>query len=105
MRSTPSLSPSTVGEDVQARTPSIPVGLSRVGVTGVEKVIRIRDELFFAHLECFIDLSSSQKGAHMSRFEEVVNEAIREVVLNESPFRAETPTVRRVPCANATARP
>ncbi len=77
-------------EDVQARTPTIGVGLSRVGVTGVEKVVRIRDELFFARLECFVDLSGAQKGAHMSRFEEVVNEAIGEVVLTESPFRAET---------------
>jgi GTP cyclohydrolase IV len=90
MRSTSSLLPNAVGDDVQARTPSIPMGLSRVGVTGVEKVIRIRDELFFARLECFVDLSSEQKGAHMSRFEEVVNEAIGDVVLKESPFRAET---------------
>ena len=86
----PSLSPQAGAEDVQARTPSVPVGLSRVGVTGVEKVVRIREELFFARLECFVDLSSDQKGAHMSRFEEVVNEAIGEVVLSESPFRAET---------------
>jgi GTP cyclohydrolase IV len=77
-------------QDVQARRPAVPVALSRVGVTGVEKVIRIRDELFFARLECFVDLDSDQKGAHMSRFEEVVNEAIGEVVLGESPFRAET---------------
>jgi GTP cyclohydrolase I/GTP cyclohydrolase-4 len=75
---------------VQAQTPSISVGLSRVGVTGVEKVIRIRDELFYARLECFVDLGSEQKGAHMSRFEEVVNEAIGRVVLEESCFRAET---------------
>ena len=66
------------------------MGLSRVGVTGVEKVVRIRDELFFARLACFVDLSREQKGAHMSRFEEVINEAIGEVVLSESPFRAET---------------
>jgi GTP cyclohydrolase-4 len=79
-----------VGEDVQARLPGVPVGLSRVGVTGVEKVVRIRDELFFARLECFVDLSREQKGAHMSRFEEVINEAIGEVVLSQSPFRAET---------------
>ncbi len=78
------------GDDVQARAPGIPVGLSRVGVTGVEKVVRIRDELFFARLDCFVDLSREQKGAHMSRFDEVVNEAIGEVVLSESPFRAET---------------
>jgi GTP cyclohydrolase I/GTP cyclohydrolase-4 len=86
-----SLSPThPFGDDVQARAPSIPIGLSRVGVTGVEKVVRIRDELFFARLSCFVDLGSGQKGAHMSRFEEVVNEAIGEVVLSESPFRAET---------------
>jgi len=78
------------GDDVQARTPGIPVGLTRVGVTGVEKVVRIREELFFARLDCFVDLSREQKGAHMSRFDEVVNEAIGQVVLSESPFRAET---------------
>jgi GTP cyclohydrolase I/GTP cyclohydrolase-4 len=64
-----------------------------VGVTGVEKVIRIRsngtEQLFYAELECFVDLGADQKGAHMSRFEEVVNEAIDEVVLGEA-FKAET---------------
>jgi GTP cyclohydrolase IV len=84
----PALSPQVL-DDVQARTPAIPVGLSRVGVKGVEKVVRIREELFFARLECFVDLAGDQKGAHMSRFEEVVNEAIGEVVLSESAFRAE----------------
>ena len=75
---------------MQARTPAIAVGLSRVGVTGVEKVVRIREELFLARFDCYVDLSAAQKGAHMSRFEEVVNEAIGEVVLSEAPFRAET---------------
>jgi GTP cyclohydrolase IV len=89
MRTSPPLS-RAADDDVQARAPSIPVGLSRVGVTGVEKVIRVRDELFFARLECFVDLSSDQKGAHMSRFEEVVNQAIGEVILKESAFQAET---------------
>ena len=75
--------PSTVlGSDVQARRPATVVSLSRVGVTGVEKVIRISsngtEQLFYAELECFVDLPHDQKGAHMSRFEEVVNEAIDE---------------------------
>jgi GTP cyclohydrolase IV len=87
---TASPSPQAIVEDVQARIPSIPVALSRVGVAGVEKVIRIREELFYARLECFVDLGSAQKGAHMSRFEEVVNETIGEVILKEAPFRAET---------------
>src|SRR3954467_14994108 len=79
--------------DVQAQRPAIHVSLSRVGVTGVEKVIRLRgdagEQLFFARLECFVDLGPQQKGAHMSRFEEVVNDAIGEVILGESAFRAE----------------
>ena len=79
--------------DVQAQRPNVEIGLSRVGVTGVEKVIRIRhagaEQLFSARIECFVDLGSEQKGAHMSRFEEVVNEAIGEVILGESGFRAE----------------
>jgi GTP cyclohydrolase IV len=87
---TPELSVDGPAADVQSRRPAVRVGLSRVGVTGVEKVVRIRDELYFARLECFVDLSHEQKGAHMSRFEEVINEAIGEVVLRESPFRAET---------------
>jgi GTP cyclohydrolase I/GTP cyclohydrolase-4 len=90
-RATPTLSPTQgAGDDVQARTPAIAVGLSRVGVVGVEKVVRIREELFFARFDCFVDLGGDQKGAHMSRFDEVVNEAIGEVVLGEAPFRAET---------------
>jgi GTP cyclohydrolase-4 len=80
--------------DVQARTPTVHIALSSVGVTGVEKVIRIREDgreqLFHAELECFVDLGPRQKGAHMSRFEEVVNDAIREVVLGESSFKVET---------------
>src|ERR671918_2400725 len=86
--------PSTLlGDDVQARRPATHVSLSRVGVTGVEKVIRINsngsEQLFYAELECFVDLPPDQKGAHMSRFEEIVNEAIDEVVLGEA-FKAET---------------
>ena len=80
-------------DDVQARRPATHVSLSRVGVTGVEKVIRIRlneaEQLFYAQLECFVDLGPLQKGAHMSRFEEVVNEAIDQVILGEA-FKAET---------------
>ncbi|HEX2084493.1 MAG TPA: GTP cyclohydrolase MptA [Solirubrobacteraceae bacterium] len=76
--------------DVQASTPTLHVSLSRVGVTGVEKVIRVNDQLFSARLECFVDLGPKQKGAHMSRFEETVNDAIGEVVLGQSAFRAET---------------
>ena len=71
--------------DVQAQQPSLRVSLSRVGVTEVEKIVRFRqggvEQLFSVRLQCFVDLGRDQKGAHMSRFEEVVNEVIGEVVL------------------------
>jgi GTP cyclohydrolase-4 len=79
--------------DVQASLPATQVSLSRVGVTGVEKVIRVKadgtENLFHAEFECFVDLNPQQAGVHMSRFEEIVGEAIDEVVLEEA-FRAET---------------
>jgi GTP cyclohydrolase I/GTP cyclohydrolase-4 len=89
---------SATGPDVQAQTPSLRVSLSRVGVTEIEKIVRIRqhgeEQLFSARLQCFVDLGAQQKGAHMSRFEEVVNEAIGEVVLGEATFKAEALATR-----------
>jgi GTP cyclohydrolase-4 len=92
--------------DVQARTPALALSLSRVGVSSVEKVMRLRrsgsagngtvsdpagdQQLFSARFECVVDLGPNQKGAHMSRFEEVVNEAIGEVVLGDCTFKVET---------------
>jgi GTP cyclohydrolase IV len=79
-------------QDVQASVPMTQVSLSRVGVTGVEKVIRVKANgeanLFYADFECFVDLNPRQAGVHMSRFEEIVGEAIDEVVLGEA-FKAE----------------
>jgi GTP cyclohydrolase I/GTP cyclohydrolase-4 len=83
----------TRAPDVQASLPATQVSLSRVGVTGVEKVIRVdgggEENLYHAHFECFVDLNPQQAGVHMSRFEEIVGEAIDDVVLGEA-FRAET---------------
>jgi GTP cyclohydrolase I/GTP cyclohydrolase-4 len=79
--------------DVQAGLPQTQISLSRVGVTGVEKILRVAangaEQLYFAEMECFVDLPPNQAGVHMSRFEEVIGEAIDEVVLGEA-FRAET---------------
>src|SRR3954463_12517515 len=75
--------------DVQATAPTVHLSLSSVGVTAVEKVIRLGDQLYSTRLECVVDLGPRQKGAHMSRFEETVNETINEVVHGEGAFRAE----------------
>jgi GTP cyclohydrolase I/GTP cyclohydrolase-4 len=79
--------------DAQSRTPATRISLSRAGVTGLEKVVRISvagaEQLYHAELECFVDLNPRQAGVHMSRFQEVVNEAIDEVAVGEA-FKAET---------------
>jgi len=86
------ISTHSAASDVQASVPATQVSLSRVGVTGVEKVIRVKadgtENLFYADFQCFVDLNPRQAGVHMSRFEEIVGEAIDEVVLGEA-FRAE----------------
>ncbi len=74
--------------DLQASTPEIPIGLSRAGVTGVQKAVRIgrgtREKLILATIDCTVDLDPSQKGVHMSRFPELFEEAIEGVVADEA---------------------
>src|ERR687883_1385763 len=75
-------------DDLQASTPDVRLGLSRAGVQGVEKAIRLRwggaEKLISAAIDCSVDLDPRQKGVHMSRFPEVFAEAIDEVVLEEA---------------------
>ena len=78
----------TLPEDLQQSAPAAPISLSRAGVTRSAKAIRIRhngdERLFHAEVACFCDLNPAQKGVHMSRFEEEVNEAIGDVVIGEA---------------------
>jgi GTP cyclohydrolase I/GTP cyclohydrolase-4 len=57
-------------------------------VTGVSKAIRVRygdiEKLISAEIECTVDLDPAQKGVHMSRFPELFEEAIDEVVIGEA---------------------
>jgi GTP cyclohydrolase-4 len=70
--------------DLQASAPEVPIGLSRAGVTGVQKAVRIgrgsQEKLILATIDCTVDLDPSQKGVHMSRFPELFEEAIEGVV-------------------------
>ena len=80
-RTTPAL-------DLQASAPEVRIGLSRVGVTGVEKAVRMHhggeSALVSAEIDCFVDLDPAQKGVHMSRFPELFGEAIDELVIGET---------------------
>ena len=79
--------------DTQASLPEVQLGLTRAGVTGVQKAIQIRHEghekTFAATISCTVDLDPAQKGVHMSRFPELFGEAIDTVVIGEA-FLVET---------------
>jgi GTP cyclohydrolase I/GTP cyclohydrolase-4 len=66
----------------------VPIGLSRAGVTGVQKAVRIgrgaQEKLIAATIDCTVDLDPGQKGVHMSRFPELFEEAIEGVVADEA---------------------
>jgi GTP cyclohydrolase IV len=78
----------TLVEDLQASRPEVRLGLTRAGVTGVSKAIRIRhagrEKAFAAEIACTVDLDPAQKGVHMSRFPELFEEAIDTVVIGEA---------------------
>lgn len=75
--------------DVQASEPAVSVGLNRVGVTGVEKLVEIarpdhRPYVLMASFDAFVDLPKWRKGADMSRNMEVVDEILEESVSDQS---------------------
>ena len=79
--------------DVQASSPDVSVGLNRVGVTGVEKLVKLhrpddRPIVLMAEFEVFVDLPGWRKGADMSRNLEVVDEMLEEAV-SEPALRVE----------------
>src|SRR5256714_4321144 len=77
-----------VTPDVQASAPEVPIALSRAGVRGVSKAIRLRhrdrEKLVAAEISCWVDLDPTRKGVHMSRFPELFEEAVDQVVIGES---------------------
>ncbi|MFC4408243.1 GTP cyclohydrolase MptA [Haloarchaeobius iranensis] len=79
--------------DVQASSPDVTVGLSQVGVTGVEKLVKLarpdkRPIVLTAEFEVFVDLPSWRKGADMSRNMEVIDETL-EAATREEAYRVE----------------
>ncbi|SEA08370.1 GTP cyclohydrolase-4 [Haloplanus vescus] len=79
--------------DVQASQPDVTVGLSQVGVTGVEKLVKIdrngkRPIVLMAEFEVFVDLPSGRKGIDMSRNMQVIDETLERAV-SEPSYRVE----------------
>ena len=79
--------------DVQASQPDVTVGLSQVGVTSVDKLVKIaRDDkrpfVLMAEFEIFVDLPSGRKGVDMSRNMQVIDEILEDAV-SEPTYRVE----------------
>src|SRR3989304_9004854 len=74
--------------DLQSSVPEVQLSLSRAGVRGVSKSIRLRrgdhEKLVFAEIACWVDLDPAQRGVHMSRFPELFAQAIDDVVISEA---------------------
>ncbi len=77
-----------LADDLQASAPDVRLGLTRAGVTGVSKAVRIAgkesETVMAATIDCTVDLAADQKGVHMSRFPELFDEAIDSVVFEEA---------------------
>jgi GTP cyclohydrolase-4 len=84
----------SLGCDMQDLAPPTRVELSRVGVTGLKRVLRLkrassgagRDySMFFAELDMFARLAAERSGVHMSRFIENIENIASEVSSGTSP--------------------
>ena len=70
--------------DTQDDTPSVPIKLTRVGVTGVKKLLQLerpnkRPIILLPTFDAFVDLPFNQKGVHMSRNPEAISEVLDSV--------------------------
>ena len=74
--------------DLQSAEPEVRIGLSRAGVRGVSKAIRLRrgphEKLVFAEISCSVDLDPQQRGVHMSRFPELFEQTVDQLVMDEA---------------------
>lgn len=72
--------------DIQACEPDYPINLTRVGVTGVKKLVKVergndeRPVILISDFEVFVDLPSDRKGANLSRNFEVIDEVLEEAI-------------------------
>jgi len=67
--------------DVQLLRPEVPIGLSRVGATGIKKLVQVerkekRPIILISTFDIFVDLPSDRKGVNLSRNFEAIDEVI-----------------------------
>ncbi|UWG48821.1 Fe(2+)-dependent GTP cyclohydrolase [Halanaeroarchaeum sp. HSR-CO] len=79
--------------DVQATAPDVRIGLGQVGVTGVEKLVKVAREdsrpyVLMAEFAVTVDLPSERKGLDMSRNMEAIDEVL-EAAVSDPVYRVE----------------
>lgn len=79
--------------DVQATAPDVQIGLGQVGVTGVEKLVKVardadRPYVLMAEFAVTVDLPRERKGLDMSRNMEAIDEILEDAV-SEPVYRVE----------------
>jgi GTP cyclohydrolase-4 len=95
--------------DGQAASPGCHVSLSRVGLTGVETVIHLGvgeapPQPYSVRLECFVEPGPARPSAAVSRFDELIADALRDVGVGATGMRVErlaqqvAERVRERPC-------
>ncbi len=75
--------------DVQNEAPMVRIRLTHVGVTGIRRVVRLKgefgDELFEAEMDLYVELRPDQKGVHMSRFSDTIEEIFSDIPIETAP--------------------
>ena len=69
--------------DVQNIKPFVLVGINKVGCVGIKKQITRKGRVLYPSINAFVDLSKAQKGIHMSRIIESVDEIIENLMERE----------------------
>jgi len=81
--------------DLQSSNSSLDIALDKVGIVDLEKKVEIVQEngrkiTFYPKISALINLPAQQRGIHMSRTSETIEEVINEVIFKP------TPTIERV---------
>ena len=98
---------SSVTPDLQASTPEVRLSLTRAGVTGVQKAVRVSHEghqtVMAAEIECTVDLAGAEGRAHVA-LPELFEEAIEAVVGSEALTSSRLPSTSPSTSSAARAR-
>ncbi|MEJ2248719.1 MAG: GTP cyclohydrolase MptA [Candidatus Lokiarchaeota archaeon] len=76
-------------KDLQNSSSSLEIAIDKVGIVGVEKKVEIiqanKKYSFYPKISALISLPGQQRGIHMSRSSETIEEVINEVIFKPTP--------------------